>query len=123
MANFFEVSIKSFLHLIRTSDNSAPTALQRRPGRVLVENDARFYAAEVVAALEYLHLQGIVFRDLKPESKRVYANSGNLRLTCVIDILLHESGHLMLSDFDLSIQSPVAGTPTIIRASSPFSVR
>jgi serine/threonine protein kinase len=44
-------------------------ALQNRPGRVLKEKDAKFYAAEVVAALEYLHLMGIVFRDLKPESK------------------------------------------------------
>ncbi|KAI9496929.1 kinase-like domain-containing protein [Zychaea mexicana] len=78
-------------------------ALQRRPGRVLVENDAKFYAAEVVAALEYLHLMGIVFRDLKPEN-----------------ILLHESGHLMLSDFDLSVQSPAAGRPSIIQSSLPF---
>lgn len=44
-------------------------ALQNRPGRVLEEHEAKFYAAEVVAALEYLHLMGIVFRDLKPESK------------------------------------------------------
>ncbi|OBZ89339.1 Serine/threonine-protein kinase nrc-2 [Choanephora cucurbitarum] len=79
-------------------------ALQYRPGRVLKENEAKFYAAEVVAALEYLHLMGIVFRDLKPEN-----------------ILLHESGHLMLSDFDLSIQSPTAALPTLVRPNSPFS--
>ncbi|KAI7900540.1 kinase-like domain-containing protein [Cokeromyces recurvatus] len=81
-------------------------ALQNRPGRVLKEEEAKFYAAEVVAALEYLHLMGIVFRDLKPEN-----------------ILLHESGHLMLSDFDLSVQSPSAAPPTISRPSSPFSSR
>ncbi|GAN08295.1 Ser/Thr protein kinase [Mucor ambiguus] len=75
-----------------------------RPGRILKENDAKFYAAEVVAALEYLHLMGIVFRDLKPEN-----------------ILLHESGHLMLSDFDLSIQSPSAAPPTLVQPNSPFS--
>ncbi|ORE16829.1 Pkinase-domain-containing protein [Rhizopus microsporus] len=79
-------------------------ALQNRPGRILKENEARFYAAEVVAALEYLHLMGIVFRDLKPEN-----------------ILLHESGHLMLSDFDLSIQSSSATPPTFVQPSSPFS--
>jgi serine/threonine protein kinase len=45
----------------------------------------RFYASEVLLALQYLHLQGFVYRDLKPEN-----------------ILLHESGHIMLTDFDLS---------------------
>jgi protein-serine/threonine kinase len=43
-------------------------ALQTRPGKCLPEDGARFYAAEVTAALEYLHLMGFIYRDLKPES-------------------------------------------------------
>ena len=44
-------------------------ALQTRPGKCLPEDGSRFYAAEVVAALEYLHLMGFIYRDLKPESE------------------------------------------------------
>ena len=47
----------------------------------------RFYVAEVVLALEYLHEQGIVYRDLKPEN-----------------ILVQDNGHIMLTDFDLSLR-------------------
>ncbi|KOS18911.1 Serine/threonine-protein kinase nrc-2 [Escovopsis weberi] len=72
-------------------------ALQTRPGKCIAEEDARFYAAEVTAALEYLHLMGFIYRDLKPEN-----------------ILLHQSGHIMLSDFDLSKQSGPGGKPTMI---------
>lgn len=43
-------------------------ALQTRPGKCLSEEHAKFYAAEVTAALEYLHLNGYIYRDLKPES-------------------------------------------------------
>lgn len=43
-------------------------ALQLRPGKCLNEEGAQFYAAEVIAALEYLHLHGFIYRDLKPES-------------------------------------------------------
>lgn len=46
-------------------------ALQTRPGKCIPEDDARFYAAEVTAALEYLHLMGFIYRDLKPESECV----------------------------------------------------
>ncbi|KAH9943076.1 Pkinase-domain-containing protein [Epithele typhae] len=67
-------------------------ALQSRPGKCLSEDAARFYAAEVTAALEYLHLMGFIYRDLKPEN-----------------ILLHQSGHIMLSDFDLAKQSNERG--------------
>lgn len=72
-------------------------ALQTRPNKCVDEDAARFYAAEVTAALEYLHLMGFIYRDLKPEN-----------------ILLHQSGHIMLSDFDLSKQSGPGGAPTMI---------
>nr|AML76938.1 putative LOV domain-containing protein [Ehretia acuminata] len=59
--------------------------LDRQPLKVLKEDAVRFYAAEVIVALEYLHCQGIIYRDLKPEN-----------------ILLQSSGHVSLTDFDLS---------------------
>ncbi|KAK9366453.1 kinase-like domain-containing protein [Lipomyces kononenkoae] len=76
-------------------------ALQTRAGKCIPEDAARFYAAEVTAALEYLHLMGFIYRDLKPEN-----------------ILLHQSGHIMLSDFDLSKQSDSGGQPMIVGGSS-----
>ncbi|KAI9312253.1 kinase-like domain-containing protein [Dichotomocladium elegans] len=77
-------------------------ALQLRPGKCLSEDGARFYAAEVTAALEYLHLQGHIYRDLKPEN-----------------ILLHQSGHIMLTDFDLSKGSHPPGNPSVVKSGSP----
>src|SRR6478752_3122354 len=101
-------------------------ALQTRPGKCLAEEHARFYAAEVTAALEYLHLMGFIYRDLKPESE---LHPGGITMVrrgfdCLrrwpnkkspVDILLHQSGHIMLSDFDLSKQSgEPGGAPVVI---------
>ena len=88
-------------------------ALQTRPGKCIPEDDARFYAGEVTAALEYLHLMGFIYRDLKPESQYRRFSNRNPALTST-DILLHQSGHIMLSDFDLSKQSGPDGAPKMI---------
>lgn len=108
-------------------------ALQTRPGKCLPEEDARFYAAEVIAALEYLHLMGFIYRDLKPESELGEPFLGSLSTLLTddvrsyafgLDILLHQSGHIMLSDFDLSKQSgEPGGAPALIRTSASTGVR
>ena len=49
------------------------------------EKYAKFYLAEIVCALEYLHSINIVHRDLKPEN-----------------LLIDQKGHLKLTDFGLS---------------------
>lgn len=72
---------------------------QKQPTRSFSEQAARFYAAEVLLALEYLHMLGVVYRDLKPEN-----------------ILVREDGHIMLSDFDLSLRC--VANPTLVRSSS-----
>jgi len=59
--------------------------LQKQPGKRISEDAAKFYAAEIILALEYLHLRGFVYRDLKPEN-----------------VLMRKDGHLAIADFDLS---------------------
>jgi len=71
--------------------------LMKQPNKCLPEDSARFYAAEVLLALEYLHLKGFIYRDLKPEN-----------------ILIHETGHIMLTDFDLS-KHATTSSPQVIK--------
>jgi serine/threonine protein kinase len=44
------------------------------------EDEARFYAASVISAFEYMHSKDIIYRDLKPENM-LLDNQGFLRLT------------------------------------------
>uniref|UniRef100_A0A6N2LUE7 non-specific serine/threonine protein kinase n=1 Tax=Salix viminalis TaxID=40686 RepID=A0A6N2LUE7_SALVM len=72
---------------------------QKQPNKHFTEEAARFYASEVLLALEYLHMLGVVYRDLKPEN-----------------VLVRGEGHIMLSDFDLSLRCSVS--PTLVKSSS-----
>jgi len=49
------------------------------------EEVARIYICEVILALEYLHFNGIIYRDLKPDN-----------------LIFDKSGHIKLTDFGLS---------------------
>lgn len=41
--------------------------LTSQPKKRFRESVVRFYAAEVLLALQYLHMLGFIYRDLKPE--------------------------------------------------------
>ena len=56
-----------------------------RTEKFFKEDKARFYAASMGLALEYLHNHGIVYRDIKPEN-----------------ILIGEDGYLKLIDFGMA---------------------
>ncbi len=49
------------------------------------ESKIKFYAAELILALDHLHNMGFIYRDIKPEN-----------------ILLDGDGHVKLTDFGLS---------------------
>lgn len=75
----FQSDDKLYLCMEYCSGGEFFRALQTRPNKCVDEEAARFYAAEVTAALEYLHLMGFIYRDLKPESR--FSSSRNRDLT------------------------------------------
>ena len=66
--------------------------LLRKSGR-MPEEWVRFYAAEMIIALDYCHKQGIVHRDIKPDN-----------------LLLDERGHVHLTDFNVATYLPQDGS-------------
>lgn len=97
--SYFETEKFYCLVMEFCSGGNLHTLRQKQPNKYFSEDAARFYASEVLLALEYLHMLGIVYRDLKPEN-----------------VLVRDEGHIMLSDFDLSLRCSVS--PTLVKSSS-----
>ncbi|GMT32842.1 hypothetical protein PFISCL1PPCAC_24139, partial [Pristionchus fissidentatus] len=77
-----------------------------RASRVFSNGMSRFYAAEIVLALQYIHSKNIVYRDLKPE---------NLMLT--------REGHIKMADFGFAkelrgVTYTLCGTPEYLAPES-----
>jgi serine/threonine protein kinase len=69
----------------------------------LKEEEVKFYAAQVVIALQYLHDMGICYRDLKPEN-----------------ILIEENGYIKLCDFGASCKMTGAKKETSFGGSPEY---
>lgn len=82
---FYSFTCRDNLYLVMEYLNGGDLYSLLRKMGCLEENVARVYIAELVLALEYLHSQGVVHRDLKPDN-----------------ILIAHDGHIKLTDFGLS---------------------
>lgn len=76
------------LYLVTDYYNGGTLFYHLRKSRQFSEDRARFYAAELLLALEHLHKNNIIYRDLKLEN-----------------VLMDHQGHLALTDFGLSKQN------------------
>jgi len=83
----FAFQTEDKLYFIMDFLNGGELFYHLRRDRHFSESRTRFYAAELIVAIETLHKEGIIYRDLKPE---------NIILDC--------DGHLKITDFGLSKQ-------------------
>mmetsp|Transcript_31650 Transcript_31650/g.31378 ORF Transcript_31650/g.31378 Transcript_31650/m.31378 type:complete len:297 (+) Transcript_31650:262-1152(+) len=102
---YYAFQTAHFLYLVlEFCSNGDLLSLVHARGR-LDEYSAKFYLAEIILAIEYLHSLNIIYRDLKPAN-----------------VLLDNEGHAKLSDFGLakvSVQEEnvvmtMAGTPAYL---------
>lgn len=73
------------------------------------EDTAKYYLAQIVLALEYLHSKGVIHRDLKPDN-----------------ILIDSEGRIKLTDFGLSeagIQNIKASASKAVKSQTMVNVK
>ena len=78
----FQTETKLYLVMDYIAGGELFQRLDTIPSHQLNYNDCKFYAAQLVLAIEHLHSQSIIYRDLKPEN-----------------VLLDTAGNIVLTDF------------------------
>ncbi|GJQ73041.1 hypothetical protein Trydic_g1673 [Trypoxylus dichotomus] len=94
MEYFFKDNV--YLYLVMPLINGGEMFTHLRMQRKFDETMAKFYAAQVILAFEYIHGMGIVYRDLKPEN-----------------ILIDKDGYLKITDYGFCKKVDDARTYTL----------
>ena len=110
----YSFQCKANLYMLLDYEGGGTLFFHLNKKRRFTENEIAFYASEIILAIEYLHLNKIIYRDLKPEN-----------------ILLSQDGHIKLADFGLAkrlhteasmrrnrspIRSPVGGNKSFLNS-------
>jgi len=82
---YYSFQTESKLYFVMDYVNGGELFFHLQKEGVFSSDRVRFYTAEIVLGLEYLHEKGIVYRDLKPEN-----------------LLLTADGHICMTDFGIS---------------------
>lgn len=92
----FQDETKLYLVLDYVGGGDMYMMIEQRFPASFTEDEVKFYCAELFLALEHLHSQGVIFRDLKPEN-----------------VLLSMGGHVVLTDFGLAKENLLRSTSFI----------
>eukprot|EP00735_Rhodelphis_limneticus_P004380 TRINITY_DN15963_c0_g1::TRINITY_DN15963_c0_g1_i1::g.3855::m.3855 TRINITY_DN15963_c0_g1::TRINITY_DN15963_c0_g1_i1::g.3855 ORF type:complete len:435 (+),score=47.48,sp/P34102/PK3_DICDI/38.39/6e-64,Pkinase/PF00069.20/41,Pkinase/PF00069.20/4.8e-60,Pkinase_Tyr/PF07714.12/2.6e-25,Kinase-like/PF14531.1/69,Kinase-like/PF14531.1/0.00026,APH/PF01636.18/63,APH/PF01636.18/0.64 TRINITY_DN15963_c0_g1_i1:75-1379(+) len=98
----FEDSDNLFLVLELSQGGDLYSLLYNQEKHRLPESMAKFYLAEMLIALDFLHRNGILYRDIKPEN-----------------ILITHEGHVKLADFGFARRFHDPETGKVISVDSP----
>jgi ribosomal protein S6 kinase beta len=85
---YFAFQSESKLFLVMEFLSGGELFFHLRKKGIILEKEAKFYTAELVVAIDFLHNCGVIHRDLKPEN-----------------VLLRRDGHISITDFGLGKSS------------------